>query len=128
VFGARAGLAARDEADPGTAPLPAKALSDLPPKAFQQLRRAMSRDAGVMRDRAGLERLLAEIDALTARHGAALALVAARIVAQAALERTESRGAHYRPDFPGLTAPARRTVLTLAELESRRVRAAEPAE
>jgi L-aspartate oxidase len=125
VFGARAGLAARGEADPGTAPLPAKALSDLPSEAFQQLRRAMSRDAGVMRERAGLERLLAEIDTLAARHGQALALVAARIVAQAALDRCESRGAHYRADFPGLTAPARRTVLTLAEPETRR--ATEPA-
>ncbi len=51
------------------------------------------------------------------QYGEALALVAARLVAEAALARQESRGAHYRPDFPCLTAPAKRTVLTLAQLE-----------
>jgi L-aspartate oxidase len=119
VFGARAGQAAAAEADPGTAPLPSAAAPELPADAFAALRRAMSRDAGVSRDRTGLKRLLGEIDALAAEHGQALPLVAARLVAEAALARTESRGAHYRPDFPCLASPARRTVLTLAELERR---------
>jgi L-aspartate oxidase len=115
VFGARAGLAVRAEIDPKSAVLPAKAAPDLPPAALLQLRRAMSRDAGVVRDRAGLVRLLGEIDALAARHGQAMTLTAARIVAKAALNRTESRGAHWRSDYPDAVAP-RRTVTTLPDL------------
>jgi L-aspartate oxidase len=115
VFGARAGQAAGQEADPATPVLPAAASPELPPAAFQALRQAMSRDAGVVRDRAGLQRLLGEIDALEAGNGEALVLTTARLVAEAALARTESRGAHYRPDFPCMTSPAKRTVLTLSE-------------
>jgi len=123
VFGARAGIAARSDIDPGTKPLPAAAPPELPPRAFTALRQAMSRDAGVVRDGAGLERLLAEIEALRRAHGEALVLVAARLVAEGALARQESRGAHYRPDFPCMASPARRTVLTLADLEQRRAEA-----
>lgn len=115
VFGTRAGLAVRAEADPKTAALAARAAPDLPPAALLQLRRAMSRDAGGVRDRAGLVRLLCEIDTLAARHGEALVLTAARMVAKAALNRTESRGAHWRADHPEAAAP-RRTLTTLADL------------
>jgi L-aspartate oxidase len=115
VYGARAGQAAAREIDPATPPLPAAASPDLPPAAFQALRQAMSRDAGVVRDRAGLSRLLKRIETLADVHGEALVLTTARLVAEAALARTESRGAHYRPDFPCMTSPAKRTVLTLDE-------------
>jgi succinate dehydrogenase/fumarate reductase flavoprotein subunit len=40
------------------------------------------------------------IDWLDLRNG----LMVARIVAEAALRRTESRGAHQREDFPGMLA------------------------
>jgi L-aspartate oxidase len=115
VFGTRAGLAARSEAAPIAAILPVDAPPDLPDAALQTLRQGMSRDAGVVRDEAGLQRLLAQIDGLEHAHGAALPLLAARILAQAALNRAESRGAHYRSDFPQ-SAPARRTFTTLADL------------
>jgi L-aspartate oxidase len=114
VFGARAGRAAAQEIDPKTRPLRAAAAPVLPPRALQQLRQAMSHDAGVVRDAVGLERLLAEIDALSAAHGACLSLVAARLVAAAALARRESRGAHYRSDAPALSDEARRTFTTLS--------------
>jgi L-aspartate oxidase len=114
VFGARAGRAAALAADPGTAPFPAEPAPMLPDAALQQLRRAMSRDAGVVRDAAGLKRLLAEIEALEAAHGRALPLIAARLVARGALARRESRGGHFRADFPGLAPPARSRV-TLAD-------------
>lgn len=107
VFGARAGRAAAAAADPGTAPSHAEPAPDLPEAALQTLRAAMSRDAGVVRDAPGLRRLLAEIAGLEAAHGRALPLVAARLVAEGALARRESRGAHFRTDYPGQVEPTR---------------------
>lgn len=115
VFGTRAGRAAAAEADATTAPLPAKPAPDLPGEALQRLREAMSRDCGVVRDAGGLNRLLTEIDALEAAHGAAPALTAARMVAACALARSESRGAHFRADAQDPKAP-RRTFLRLSDL------------
>jgi L-aspartate oxidase len=118
VFGARAGRAAALEADPMTPALPASVSPELPHAALQTLRQAMSRHAGVVRDRAGLLHLLALIAELEAEHGRALALVAAKLVAAAALVRTESRGGHYRADFPCMASPARRTLTTLAKSDA----------
>ncbi|MDE2485966.1 MAG: L-aspartate oxidase, partial [Alphaproteobacteria bacterium] len=96
-------------------PLPAKPAPNLPGDALQRLRKAMSRDAGVVRDAGGLNRLLTEIDALEAAHGAAPALTAARLVAACALARSESRGAHFRADAQDPKAPLR-TFLRLSDL------------
>lgn len=117
VFGQRAGRAAAAAAAPGgfgQAALPPA----LPSGALQSLRKAMSLQAGVMRDRPGLTRLLGRIGELERAHGRALPLVAARLVAACALGRNESRGAHYRSDFPCMASPARRTLTTLAALEA----------
>ena len=113
VCGDLAGKAARGEADPGTTPLPTVAAPELSAAGLKLLREVMAQDAGVLRDRAGLTRLLTVIDGLEAVHGRALALVAARLIAEAALARKESRGAHFRSDFPCMTSPARRTSITL---------------
>lgn len=114
VFGARAGRAAREES-PGAAPLfRAQAAPELPAEALAGLRAAMSRDAGVVRDAAGLGRLVAHIDALRAEHGEVPALVAARLVAASALARRESRGGHFRADFPTAASPER-TFVTLPQ-------------
>jgi L-aspartate oxidase len=115
VFGARAGRAAAAEADPATAPRQAPVAPVLPSEALQALRRAMSRDAGVVRDGGGLMRLMGDLEALEAAHPGAPALAAARLVAAAALARTESRGAHFRTDAEPARAPMR-TLVRLSDL------------
>ena len=113
VFGLRAGHAARVACDPKTCTLPSEAPAELPAEALPALRRAMSLDAGVERTAEGLQRLLEKIDSLSTRHGEALVLTTARLVAQAALDREESRGGHWRLDFPEPAAEARRTLVGL---------------
>ena len=54
------------------------------------------------------------------RWGPCPPLVAAGLVAAAALGRKESRGGHFRADFPVMASPARRTFTTLAETEGAR--------
>jgi L-aspartate oxidase len=111
VFGARAGEAARAAADPRTEPLPARPAPDLPDAALVELRRAMARDVGVARNAEGLRSVLTLIDRMTTEYGRALPLVAARLVVAAALERRESRGGHYRSDFPAADSRPRRTFI-----------------
>jgi L-aspartate oxidase len=112
VFGARAGRAAKSLAFGGEPPLAAEPTPDLPDAALQILRQAMSRDAGVIRDADGLARLVAVLDALETAHGPAPTLVAAQLIARAALARQESRGGHFRADFPATALPER-TFVTL---------------
>ena len=114
VFGARAGEAAREAGGLSSRALAASPAPDPPPAAVRQLRQAMSRDAGVVRDAPGLTRLIGVIDALEAAHGQALPLVTARLVAEQALARQESRGAQYRSDFPDLSPLAERRHRILA--------------
>ncbi|OBI34543.1 L-aspartate oxidase [Mycobacterium sp. E1386] len=87
------------------------------------LQAAMSRDASVVRDAAGLQRLSDTLSGARVRRIAgrrdfedvALA-VAARAVTAAALARTESRGCHHRAEYPD-PAPeqGRSSVLRLAD-------------
>jgi len=105
AFGRRTGRAAAAEAMAGKDAVRIGPLvTDLPDAALADLRAAMSADCGVVRDAAGLTRLIRLISRLEAAHGAPPALVAARLIAEAALGRRESRGGHYRSDYPA-TAP-----------------------
>jgi L-aspartate oxidase len=119
VFGRRAGADARDAQLPAGPPEPAALPPALPPDALQRLREAMSRDAGVVRDRAGLARVLDLVLELERAHGPALPLLASSLIAACALAREESRGAHFRSDHPEAASPPRRTFTTLAELDRR---------
>ena len=112
VFGARAGAAARALAAPTGRVVAGEPLPDLPAPALAELRREMTLDAGVVRDAAGLTRLVETIDAMKARHGEGPILTTAGLVAAAALARDESRGAHYRADFPQSVEPPTRTFIT----------------
>jgi L-aspartate oxidase len=88
------------------------------------LRRTMSADVGVVRTAVGLARALDVISVLERRNKAprfANMLAAARMIAAGALARTESRGGHYRSDYPAASPTwRRRTFMTLAEAEQGR--------
>ncbi|MXN66059.1 L-aspartate oxidase [Stappia sp. GBMRC 2046] len=89
--------------------------------AISTLRKTMSANVGVIRNAEGLRGALAVFQALERRCervSITNMIVAAKVVAAAALARTESRGGHYREDYPDADpAQARRTFLTLAEVE-----------
>jgi L-aspartate oxidase len=113
VFGARAGRAAAKELHAAGQPVALDPTPDLPADALQTLRKAMSRDAGVIRDAGGLTRLLGVIEALEAAYGRGPILAAARLIVTSALGRHESRGGHSRADFPATDPAGIRTFVTL---------------
>jgi L-aspartate oxidase len=99
VFGRRAALSALEEPALARMPEPSETSATVEP-VTPELRRQLWEDCGVVRDGAGLERL---------RHAPHLL---ARLVAVSALVREESRGAHFRADFPHeLESFARHVVL-----------------
>jgi L-aspartate oxidase len=86
VFGRRAGLAALDEPVPVLAAEPARVAPE--PAVTRELQHEMWVDAGVIRSAEGLEHLL----------GAPATLP--RLIGASAIAREESRGGHFRSDFP----------------------------
>ncbi|MEE2691175.1 MAG: L-aspartate oxidase [Pseudomonadota bacterium] len=128
VFGARIADALRERASPK--PHKAEAPEDrltLEPKpapaaAMARLREAMSRDCALIRSEESLIRVIETIGALHAGEamtsGLKSALITAELIAQGALMREESRGAHYRTDYPEAAEEAFHTeIATDAETE-----------
>lgn len=114
AFGRRAGrLAAAGPVEGAgrAAILGGEVPPDLSPAGLGELRQAMTAEAGVVRDAAGLTRLLDLIARLERTAPDAPPLVAAGLIARAALDRRESRGGHYRTDFPEPLAEARHSRL-----------------
>eukprot|EP00873_Tetraselmis_striata_P022921 jgi/Tetstr1/443185/TSEL_031225.t1 len=89
--------------------------------AITVLREVMSAGVGVERTGEGLTATLAVLDALEARCARRSILnmmTAGKVVAAAALLRTESRGGHWRSDHPELDpAQARRSFLTMSQVD-----------
>ena len=113
AFGRRAGMAAARETG-GEVPLPARIGPELSSADLQALREAMTRHVGVESTRAGRERLLSLIARIETRAPGAPVLSAASLIAQGALAREESRGGHYRADFPDADVEARHTRMQVA--------------
>lgn len=112
VFGHRTALAIKDTRAHKPRAFDGTEIGSLPRLVRKGLRRAMSDLAGVERNADGLDDLLCRIDRLLCRFGPTHELVLTRIIAEASLQRTESRGAHYRSDFPDRAAHARDTVMS----------------
>ncbi len=75
-------------------------------------RAVMSQGLGVLRQAAGMQQAIAALYPLAAHDDAALTGL---LIAVAALRRRESRGGHFRTDFPVRAAVAQRTLLTLED-------------
>ena len=88
---------------------------------LKALRRGMSAHAGVIRDADGLKDLIREIvrlEGINKRVRFSNMATAAKLIATAALKREESRGGHYRSDFPEpVEALRHRTFMTLKDAE-----------
>jgi L-aspartate oxidase len=117
VYGARSGKAMRDElSHPRQSAAPQqKATSQNDPvdpgveELIGQIQDIMWKDAGVVRTRAGMTAAIKVLEELTTKVAhprtrrsweAANVHLAGLLVIRAALARQESRGAHYRTDYP----------------------------
>lgn len=113
----RAGHFVEPKRVPGTMP----ADPQLRAAAVARLRAIMTTHVGVVRTAKGLRAALRALKSLEQDcHGDSVLsnmLLAARLITASALQRKESRGGHYRSDFPKTTASlAQRTFITLADL------------
>jgi L-aspartate oxidase len=130
VFGARAAADIKDARQPGQArslpPAPQITPLSAPPHV---LRKAMTMQVGMERDAAGLGNALATIARLERSVGGEPALLnmlaTAKLVTAGALVRNESRGGHWRSDYPVTAKTGARSFMTLGDAD--RIAAGAPA-
>lgn len=94
---------------------PGAAAGIVPPSTDEaligMLRIAMHAHAGVARNAAGLNNLVEMFAGLTPEARLASPFVTARLIVACALARQESRGGHYRTDFPATSPTPTRTFI-----------------
>jgi L-aspartate oxidase len=116
VYGARAGAAMRDELGnkPKAGDHPEAAYSNGPVDSgtevlIGQIQDLMWSEVGIVRTRVGMQKAINTLEEMTAKvahpttrraHEAANLHMAGLLIARSALAREESRGAHYRIDYP----------------------------
>jgi len=116
VYGARAGKAMRESARSAVHPgaQPKAAYSNGPVDAgmeevIGQIQAVMENEVGIVRTRMGMQKAIKSLEEMGPKlahpktrraHEAANLHLAALLVARSALAREESRGAHYRMDYP----------------------------
>lgn len=95
----------------GTLPIPPVDLSE---ESLQALRLDMAKSCGVVRNEKGLSALNDKLDHLIANYHdktPARALTVSSLIVASALRRNESRGGHFREDFPETSDTVKRTFL-----------------
>lgn len=107
VFAHRISLRLRDADLDAPGPSRTHVPADLPYETLQTLRIKMAEQCAVVRTHDGLSSLLNWIETAIETHGQAHALLAAKLMVAPALARKESRGGHFREDFPDEQNPAR---------------------
>lgn len=119
VFGGRAAeyIKGRDWAERRAGTIRVQPWLSMGEHVSQTLRQNMTARCGVRRNAQKLNELIDLIDELISHVGRANPLVASRIIAAAALAREESRGGHFREDFPAEAQPARSSYLTYDRLD-----------
>nr|WP_319390053.1 L-aspartate oxidase [uncultured Cohaesibacter sp.] len=97
-----------------------------PRQDIDRLRATMSRYVGVERDGEGLKKaleIIAELEARAVNDSFRNHLIASKLITVAAFLRTESRGGHYRTDYPEPREEWRhRTYMTLKDAEAQMAR------
>lgn len=90
--------------------------------AISVLRGTLFKNVGVVRDAGSLKRALGDIveaEKICIRQSIRNMMVTGKIIAAAALKREESRGGHFRKDFPSEDpSQAKRSYTTLKEVEA----------
>jgi L-aspartate oxidase len=92
----------------------AETRSGITTEEISEIRRVMSEDVGVIRDKTGLIRACDFLSSLAGKSDRAMVGL---MIATCALRREESRGAHFRSDFPKTDPVGKRSVFKLSDLE-----------
>jgi L-aspartate oxidase len=115
VFGARAGMAMRNEPRSARSSAQRRVATSNGPvdgnveEIIQKMQDLMWKEVGIVRSAAGMKSAIAKLDELAPQlshpksrraHEAANIHLCGSLVAMSALARKESRGAHYREDYP----------------------------